>query len=364
MSSKYNFPGIFSCLLRHNKGNIKAGFERKMAFTTIFMVLMAKLIVIFILTPPLSVGAQSIEQRVEPVIVLGGDILNFTDVAIDEIWVYAYVGGEWKQIPFQIDERNDINGSYFFDAIDGILDINDEIVFMPFDAGEAAPSTSWVPSTGAQRYEVRVTDTIDFSMKYVYIYTSSSLVKSFTEDYVDYNPVDHVIFATDYTIGFDNTNLGIMDEMRVTSSGGGDNTDILDRTKYRFQRPTIPFPSQYHENDLASNLVGYKDGPVRVIRSITQQKGDDDFFLRINSTLYAYKSFSHIEKAMSTNTSVDWMRISLDFLNRSTPMTYYDSNSNELTIDGDPETPTSMDVHCCYRKLFGFRRSSNSPLYR
>jgi len=313
----------------------KTAIARKAQSAIIVMMLITTLLVISILSPLPNVSAQSIDQRVEPAIVLGSDLGDFIGTSVDEIWVYAFVGGNWEQIPFQLDERNDANGSYFVDATDGILDSNDEIVFMPFDAGDAAPATSWVLDTEDQRYEVTVTDPIDVSMKYVYIYSSSSLTKTFTKDYVNYNPTSHVITGTDYTIGFDDTKMGIMDEIRINTSLGGDNTDILDRMKYRLQ-VTIVIPFQFDEDDFDYTMVGYKDGPVRLI----QQIGSGDF---VNMN-YAYKSYAMATQEINIGISPDWVRVSLDFLSTATPMTYYDSNGNDLTIDGVPDTPTSTNA--------------------
>jgi len=339
-----NFSSFSISSIKYSGANKKPRFRRMAVLATFAMFLLANFVAIFIFNPISPVSAQSIEQRVEPVIVLGSELLNFDGAATDEIWVYAYVGGEWKQIPFQVDERNDLNGSYFFGADDGVLDGNDEIVFMPFDAGYPAPASSWVLGTEAQRYEIIVTDPIDSSVKYVYIYNSSSLTKTFTEDYVHYDPISHEIKSSDYTIGFNDTYSGLMNEMRVNTSAGGDNTDILDRHKFRFQVTPIIFPIQIDEEDLLYNLVDYKDGPVRVIRQVTQQNETADFFVRIEKTVFAYKSVLNGVKTMIINISADWMRISLDFYNSSIPMTYYDSNLNDLTIDGSQDTPISTDI--------------------
>ncbi len=338
MKEKNNFPGLLPGSLERIRENKKARVKRKTTLIPILMILFAELIVI--LPSSSHVGAQNIEQRVESAIVLGDELPYLIGIAIDEIWVYTYVAGDWKQIPFQIDERNDINGSYFFDAIDGVLDSNDEIVFMPFDAGDVALATNWVLNTKELRYEVTVTDPIDFTMKYVYIYDSSSLTKTFTEDYADYDPISHVIWATDYTLGFDDTYIGVMDEMRINASAGGDDTDILDRNKYRLQKTVGLLHPQCFEEDFDYELIGYKDGPVRVILEVTSQNETDDFFVNINTTMYAYKSYSQVIQTLNTNTSTDWLRVSMDFLSTSTPMTYYDSGSNDLTIDGTPDTPT------------------------
>lgn len=327
----------------YSRTNKKPGFRREVALAIIVLMLLANLMAIFILIPLSPVGAQSIEQRAEPAIIVGSDLPDFIGTAIDEIWVYAYAGGDWKQIPFQIDERNDLNGSYFFGAEDEVLDENDEIVFMPYDAGNSAPSTNWALGTEQQRYEVTVEDPIDSSTKYVYIYKSSNLSKIFTENYVDYDEISHVIKATDYTIGFDDNYIGIMDEMRINTSAGGDNTDILDRLKYRIQITPDIIPIQFYEDNSSYNLIGYKDGPVRVIQQV--HTGD---LLEIQAafvdTIYAYKSYSIVTREMTIGISPDRVQVSLDFLNASTNMTYYDSNSNELKIDGSPDTPTSNDV--------------------
>jgi hypothetical protein len=310
----------------------KTAIARKTRSAIIVMMFFTNLLVISISLSLPIVSAQSIDSRVEPAIVLGSDLGDFIGTSVDEIWVYAFVGGDWDQIPFQLDERNDTTDSYFVDAVDGILDSNDEIVFMPDDAGDFAPETSWVLNTKSQRYEVVVTDPIDVSSKYAYIYSSSSIVQTFTEDYVNYNPTTHVITATDYTIGFDDTKMGIMDEIRVNTSIGGDNTNLLDRMKYRLQI-TIGIPFLFDEEDFDYTMVGYKDGPVRLV----QQIGTGDF-VNIN---YAYKSYAMATQEMNIGTSPDWVRVSLDFLSTSTPMTYYDSNANVLTINGVPDTPAS-----------------------
>ncbi|UCG68955.1 MAG: carboxypeptidase regulatory-like domain-containing protein [Thermoplasmata archaeon] len=330
---------------RRTKVNRRLKARRKAALVTIIAMLLANIIMVITLIPTTTEASKGIEQRVEPAIVLGSQIPDFYGTSVDDIWVYAWVEEEWKQIPFQIDERNDVNGSYFIDAVDDVLDDNDEIVFMPFDAGDSASNTNWAPNTEFSRYEISVLDPIDSSIKYAYIYNSSSLTKTFTEDYVDYDPAFHIINAAHYTIGFDEIHLGIMDEMSVTLDADGDETDMLDRSKYRLQKTIDLFIYQCYEEDFYYNLIGYKDGPVRVIRQVTSQNINDteEFSVEIDNTLYAYRSYLKKEQTLNTNTSTDWLRVTLDFLSISSNRTYYDSNLNELTIDGIPDSPGSVN---------------------
>jgi hypothetical protein len=285
--------------------------------------------------------ATGIESRVEPIVILGSDLPNFIGKPIDELWVYSHTGSAWEQIPHQIDERNDVNGSYFYNSVDGILDANDELVFMPMDCGEMAPAASRVPNTEPQRYRIRAQDPLDASVKYAYIYTSSVITKTFTQDYADYEPISRKIEADDYTIGFNETSIGVIDELRIATSAGGDDTDILDRFKYRFQKTPIITPDQYHEGDFTGDMIGIIDGPIRVISQFSKEKITGDFTLMVNDTYYAYKSYLNVISQMSTNTTTDWVEITIDLMSSSAPLTYFDSNSNELTIDGTPESPGS-----------------------
>jgi hypothetical protein len=121
---------------------------------------------------------------------------------------------------------------------------------------------------------------------------------------------------------------------------------MLDRSKYRLQKTIDLFIYQCYEDDFHYDIIGYKDGPVRVIRQVTSQNKDDTdkFFVNLDGTIFAYKSYLYNTHTMNTNTSTDWLRITMDFLSTSTPITYYDSNINELTIDGIPEAPGNTDT--------------------
>jgi RNA polymerase subunit RPABC4/transcription elongation factor Spt4 len=338
MSCNYEFPTIVPIIKAQKKREKNDVFQKKVLS---FVIAISLFITVFsfILIPPIS--ASGVESRVEPVIVFGSDIPSFLGKAVDEIWIYAYIGDNWEQIPFQIDERNDANGSYFFNSEDGFLDANDEIVFMPADCGIQAPAGSRVPNTEPQRYRIRAQDPLDSSNTFAYIYSSDQISKTFSDDYVDFNQTSNKIEAFHYSIGFNETNIGVIDEIRVNYTGVGYNIDVLDRFKYRFQKTVEITPDQYHEGDFSHQVVGTKDGPVRVIQKIVKEKVTNDFTFNVNETYFAYGSYLFMEQEMSTNTSTDWVQITLDFLASVKPITYYDSNSNVLTIDGIPDTPSS-----------------------
>ncbi len=334
----------YSASINFNKRNRYTPRRKFRATTLLFILLYLSLLSALLITPLGNVEAEGIDSRMEPVVLTGANIPDFIGTSVDEIWVYMYTGGSWVQIPFQIDERNDLNGSYFHGAQNGLLDENDEIVFMPFDCGDAATMSTTVLYSDPLRYEIEVTDPLDSSKNYAYIFTSSILQKEFTDDYADYNPTSRTINATDYTLGFDNAIVGIVDELRIDPNIGGDNADLLDQRKFRFQIPTLPFPTQYEEDDFTYELVGFRNGPVRVILQVSFYIKEMDFFVNMKNTLFAYKSYSNSILTMSANTTMDFVRISSDYLGSSIPMTYYDSNMNLLAIDGVSDSPSSTDA--------------------
>jgi hypothetical protein len=102
-----------------------------------------------------TIGWNTLGRTKEPVVVTGLQVLdllgtpvNSTDVFSqdNDILVYVWNGSTetWKQIPFQVDERNSTTGSYGVNNSDGVLDGNDEIVFMSGDAGDQASKNEWV----------------------------------------------------------------------------------------------------------------------------------------------------------------------------------------------------------------------------
>jgi hypothetical protein len=138
------------------------------------------------------------------VIVSGGDLTAFEGAPLYDLFVYAYRGGAWQQIPFQFDEV-DATGTYTVE--NGLLDANDELVFMAPDLGTQAVPWVWIPDTASQaspRYQSAVSDPLDAGQHgWVYVYRSADLAPASSGDYVDWDAVNHRLVGTTYVVGFD-----------------------------------------------------------------------------------------------------------------------------------------------------------------
>ncbi len=280
------------------------------------------------------------ERRGQPAIVTG--LANFYGVNESHIFVYAYNGTGWNQIPFQVDDRNDSNGSYVW-GTDNIYDSNDEIVFMPKDAGQQTDVSNWGPDgvNADMRYEIAVTDPLNSQTRYAYVFTSSTLTYT-AGSYVNYDPNTLTVTTDYYSIDLKDDNPFLLDMFNVTSSNGGDDASLIDRMKIRGRIDGVDVNEDNLKDQSYAPHYRYKSGPIRTI-------------LFDNS--YLYQSMAILKDTFHWTHDTTYVRISLDFNSTAGDMTYYDSNGNQLNVDGSPDTvanstePTWMQMSSAHGSL-------------
>jgi hypothetical protein len=279
----------------------------------------------------------------EPVIVSGDQFPQFAGAALDDLFVYAYSGGNWTLIPFQFDE---VDASGMYTVENGLLDANDELALMAMDLGDQADLGAWIPDTNSQthpRYQLQVTNPLDPSEQgWIYVYRSATLAPTPPAGYVEWDAGNNQIVAGTYIMGF-----APQDHFGVASLDlNGSGVDALDRNKIRLNVTCwvdpIPWPvfeGTITEEDLpVSDPTPAIDGPVRL------GGGNTD------SSTWAYHSLYHLRAAVDlaslelpcTSLDVNWLRVSSDWLDPTTtgmaPATYYDSNTpGGVPVDGIPD---------------------------
>jgi hypothetical protein len=197
----------------------------------------------------------------EPVILRGSHFPAFSGMPLNELVVYAYRGGEWAPIPFQIDEVN-ISGTYVT-SDDGLLGNRDELVFMAGDVGDSADATVWPADPQARlhsRYAITISDPLSASQQaWVYLYRSAVLTRSHVS-YVTWTQGLQTASALSYTAAFSPTRLLGLADLRLN----GGLVDVLDRQKIRI---ATQFLGTLNEEFLATlspgGLVLPITGPVR-----------------------------------------------------------------------------------------------------
>jgi hypothetical protein len=202
-----------------------------------------------------------LDRDLDPVIISGAAVRALDGSPLDQLFAYAFHEGTWKQIPVQVDEVT-ANGTYAATE-DGLLDANDEVVFMARDLATQAPPTATITASlpvDVVWYEIEVTNPLAPTQKgWAYLVHSTVLMPAAVTDYVGFDLGFHRINADNYSLGFGVNHYGA----DFLSLGGSD-VEILDRTKLQLDC-AIPFICPLNEGHLPLPDDLVKDGPVRVI---------------------------------------------------------------------------------------------------
>lgn len=280
---------------------------------------------------PLAVAA--VDRPQDPVVVKGASFPAFSGAPLGDLVLFAYRSGTWAPIPFQIDEVN-ITGTYVI-SDGGLLDANDELVFMAGDAGDSVSTAIWPADTQSRlysRYAITVTDPLSAGgQAWVYFYRSTTLIPS-SARYITWTESVQTATAISYTAAFSPAAFVGLSDLFIN----GDSVDILDRQKTR--ATALSGLVSINEETIVDLL-----GPVTItlpavgpVRAATNAGG-------LNAALYGSRiefdaSLSGtIEVPVFGSVPFDFIRTSFDWISPTISgiTTYYDSNTaGGVTIDG------------------------------
>lgn len=282
-------------------------------------------------------------RTLEPAVFRGEQLPEFDGAALGDLFVYAYDGSTWAQIPFQFDEV-DADGVYTVE--NGLLDGNDELVLMAMDLGAQAATWEWIDDTDSRayvRYELLVTNPLaPAEQGWAYVYRSATLTPALPADYVDWEAATNRLVAGTYVLGFDPASHAGFDAMELNGSG----VDALDRSKIRLNVDCyigpIPFNQTLTEDDLAgTSATPTVDGPVRVGGG--GPAGSTWAYYSLNQSRVVYDMATIEPPDPCSSIVVRWIRLSNDWRDPSAsgmaPATYYDANTAAgVAIDGVADT--------------------------
>ncbi len=155
----------------------------------------------------------------------------------------------------------------YFEERDDELDYNDELVFMAKDAGGPVDRAKWPAPRGI---ELALRDPVAGGTGWLYLidYASADTPPLSASDYVTYKPQGDMVESTTLRLDF------VDDKPLVLEGGyprknGKELPNLVDRFKMRITLKPWPFfcaSLDFDENNIRAVTLGYKDGPVRVIR--------------------------------------------------------------------------------------------------
>ncbi len=290
-------------------------------------------------------------RTLEPVVLTGSQLSLFSGVTLADLFVYAFDGSTWNVVPFQLDEVG--VDSKFVPFEDGLLDDDDQLVFMAADLGLMATPYQWLDDADSKNYpriEVHVTNPLNpVEEGWAYVYRSATLAPAFAP-YVTWDSASNSIAAGTYIIGYAPAEHLGMDSLQLNGFGG----DVLDRSKFRLSGDCLA-DGEWEHFDLTENseeVIKSWDppaipGPVRVGGGV------------LNDQSWAYASmfedrgrFRGGEVSQKCERlTYEIFRVSEDWGNPSltgmAPMTYFESNApTGVAIDGAydsiPTTPLPL----------------------
>ncbi len=289
---------------------------------------------------PASAGFRAME----PVVILGESFPALNGVPVADVHAYAYQGGQWVAIPYQIDERS-ASGSLFAPD-DGLWDANDDFVVQPQVGGEPAPGSAWVDDAEAKtrpRYELHCHDAVEVGSRYIYLFLSSTIVDTTTTTYVAFDAVNDKVYGGGFQAGFDPAGK-FWDELRV-DEGGGYGADLLDRQKTRVKGRVFFINFTLTEEDYITTNLLTKVGPVRLSRystgyySILGIQIDGE-----SSTDYFGAYIGSPVDTMEVNSVIEEVRTSLDLSTAAIGTVLSDPMNPSLLVNGIPDSGVQTSI--------------------
>jgi hypothetical protein len=230
-------------------------------------------------------GKKSLLRTVDPVLVQGNDLGRVQGLPVEGFRLFSSSGGRMAPVPFQIDEV-DAEGLFVLpegkdpnrdkgrrgkeEEQDQRLDGNDELVFMASDLGDRACTEQGLAGA-AQAVEIEVRDPRTGGTGWSYLMWFEDPPPPSPRDYVRYAREEDRIHTEVFSLGYSPArDLVYTTYLSMTPRTGSPPVDIMDRINIRFWATiflrSITFSR--NEDDFVSEVIAYKDGPVRVMRRV------------------------------------------------------------------------------------------------
>jgi len=216
-------------------------------------------------------GKMTIKRIDDPITVQGADLKPFLGKPISKLRLVIWEDGKFAPVPYQIDERHPSGGWVFpegeepeKDEDGGLVDENDELAFMAKDAGDEAPAGNKPEGAGAG-VKISLKDPVDGGAGYAYVFLFEDPPARSEVDYATYKVGDKWMWmiGQTYKIG---TGVGesYFDKCHLKMPDGSWSPDVIDR--YKTRGMGIPVVGRTPESQAKAEALGWKDGPVRVLR--------------------------------------------------------------------------------------------------
>jgi hypothetical protein len=308
---------------------------------------------------PEAKAVMDLDRLIDHVVIEGAKFGKDLGRPIKDLRLMACMGGAWKAIPFQIDEKMK-NGDYVMVRPEGKSDVdevpgfdaNDEVVFMAKDAGdECDPASAKAAAVDA----VTLRDSQNNHHGYLYLMAFDKDAPPLSptsymryEEKADYDLLD----TPYYELRFPKTDV-FMTAIIIHKAAGGNDQNILDKIKMRSELGLLSgkVKVERSDQDFVHKVLGHRSGPVRVLRQ-TETRLSLVLSLKspaavVNGSFYPacfqFPSVLSLPFRMDLVATDAYIRQGWDLNHNATGMKFYTNlNPNPVAIDGkmSPEEQT------------------------
>lgn len=222
---------------------------------------------------PLAAGAATLSpaRAIEIVTIKGEDLGALQGQAFDKFSVMAMKDGKLAPIPYQFDDMNDKGLPYApgghlpIDGEEGIIEAQDELVFMLRDAGDEAGGDQLSAPAGKAVAEIKISG--DGVTRYAYVYQDNP--QRSDKSYTHVDPESGLIKTDAWSLRlskeYDPVRALVWEDMVINSHSPDQN--LLDTLKVRAVAALGFVGATISERNalFPSAITGVKNGPVRSI---------------------------------------------------------------------------------------------------
>jgi len=315
-----------------------------------------------------SMAMAQLPARQDGVVVKAEQVPGLEGEKIGQLGLMRWSGKEFQPVPFQIDEKTP-EGNFIYpegskknpQLLNGKLEAQDELVFMAWDAGALAPEGTRWPESAVKAAELVLTDPESNARAAVYLFAFSGAVPNSGVDYARHLVEDGRNFVKTGRYWFGEPQAkGFFDRLHLVGPDGKVGANMVDRIKGRGHIRTIGglINMVKGENDTPADLVGWIDGPVRVVHrmeggielplgiKIKLAGGSDNVFY---SNYYYTPIFFSLPTGAASLLKGSYMIYTIDFNQKFKGSYFFDAaNKTPVPLDGkteDAEKKLDLTTH-------------------
>ena len=344
----------------------------------------SRIVIVVVLGVFSSIFSQdkTLDRRFVPIVLKGAQI-PVENMVYGEWTAFRYYSADnsWKAVPYQVDEIYE--GKFNkLEHIDGVMDADDEILFMPSTLGDRAATSVWLNDSAAlgnSRIELVFTESVDPAQKgWLYLYKNVGLAipSADTAGYFSHASAPQSAIAADtvrsraYTISY--SPKGWLDYLSFPLAPA---VDVLDLLKFRLSGNSIIAGVWQVSEEALDAKTDTEEGPATfrkgAIRSFhdrrarvklpvgpTSDGGDHQLQLFPYSLRIGIDGLE-LNKTMLALYGLKNLRMSLDLSENGKGFEFFSTrNRDGIPINGIPDSP---DVDLAQNLLTNWVMASGNP---